>query len=109
MQLKTFTSIAQKKALSSEEMAHRKRWRRFVNWEAGKGKNIECETAQEICNRTCKSVALDMGANKTSMPLYERRNQLLELSKLSQNLMLKLNYTKNPQLIPQDLLKMMRT
>ena len=60
-----FTSIAQKKALFSEEMAHRIRWGRFVNWAGGKGKNIECDTAQEVCNRTCKSVVLGMGANKT--------------------------------------------
>ena len=61
-----FTNIAQKKALFLEEMAHRVRWGRFVNWGGGKGKNIECDTAQEICNRTCKSVVLGMGANKTS-------------------------------------------
>ena len=61
-----FTNIAQKKALFSEKMAHRVRWGRFANWAGGKGKNIECDTAQEICNRTCKSVALGMGANKTS-------------------------------------------
>lgn len=60
------TSIAQKKALFSEEMAHRIRWGRFANWAGGKGKNIECDTAQEICNRTCKNIVLGMGPNKTS-------------------------------------------
>ena len=60
-----FTAIAQRKALLSEEMAHRIRWGRFVNWAGGRGKNIECDTAQEICNRTCRNIVLGMGANKT--------------------------------------------
>ena len=66
-----FTSIAQKKALFSEEIAHRIRWGRFVNWAGGKGKNIKCDTTQEICNRTCKSVVLGMGANKTSAAIVQ--------------------------------------
>ena len=45
-----FTSIAQVKALVSEEMAHRLTWGRFVNWYGGAGKNIACDMAQEICN-----------------------------------------------------------
>ena len=64
--IEMFTAIAQRKALLSEEMAHRIRWGRFVNWVGGKGKNIECDTAQEICNRVCKNIVLGMGANKTS-------------------------------------------
>lgn len=63
--LEMFVSIAQVKALTSEEMAHRLTWGRFVNWNGGQGKNIECDTVQEICNRTCKSVVKGMGANKT--------------------------------------------
>lgn len=64
--IEMFTAIAQRKALLSEEMAHRIRWGRFVNWTGGRGKNIECDTAQEICNRTCKNMVLGMGANKTT-------------------------------------------
>lgn len=64
--IEMFTAIAQRKALLSEEMAHRIRWGRFVNWVGGKGKNIECDTAQEICNQTCKNIVLGIGASKTS-------------------------------------------
>ena len=63
--IEMFTAIAQRKALLSKEMAHRIRWGRFVNWAGGKGKNIECDTAQEICNRERKNIVLGMGANKT--------------------------------------------
>ena len=63
--IEMFTSIAQKKVLLSEEMSHRLRWGRFVNWVGGKGRNIECDAAQEICNRTSKNVVKGMGANKT--------------------------------------------
>ena len=63
--LEMFVSIAQVEALASEEMAHRLTWGRFVNWNGGKGKNIECDAAQEICNRTCKNVVKSMGPNKT--------------------------------------------
>ena len=36
--IEMFTSIAQVKALVSEEMAHRLTWGRFVNWHGGAGK-----------------------------------------------------------------------
>ena len=38
-----FTWIAQIKSLCSEEMAHRLKWGRFVNWNGGEGKNIACD------------------------------------------------------------------
>jgi hypothetical protein len=63
--IEMFTSIAQVEALVSEEMAHRLTWGRFVNWHGGAGKNIACDMAQEICNRTSKDVVRGMGANKT--------------------------------------------
>ena len=63
--IEMFTSIAQRDVLLSKEMAHRFRWGRFVNWVGGEGKNIECDAAQEICNRTSKNVVMGMGANKT--------------------------------------------
>jgi len=67
--IEMFTTLAQVQALESEQMAHRLTWGRFVNWTGGQGKNIECDTAQEICNRTCKSVVQGMGANKTDKAL----------------------------------------
>ena len=63
--LEMFTSIAQIEALVSEEMAHRLTWGRFVNWHGGKGRNIACDMAQEICNRVSKDVVKAMGPNKT--------------------------------------------
>ena len=63
--LEMFTSIAQIEALASEEMAHRLTWGRFVNWHGGKGKNIACDMAQEICNQVSKDVVKAMGPNKT--------------------------------------------
>ena len=63
--IEMFTSIAQVKALVSEEMAHRLTWGRFVNWHGGAGQNIACDMAQEICNRTSKDIVRGMGANKT--------------------------------------------
>ena len=57
------TSIAQVKALVSEEVAHRLIWGRFVNWHGGAGKNIACDVAQEICNRTSKDIVTGMRAN----------------------------------------------
>ena len=63
--IEMFTSIAQVKALASEEMAHRLTWGRFVNWHGGAGQNIACDMAQEICNRTSKDIVRGMGANKT--------------------------------------------
>lgn len=61
-----FTSIAQEKALLSEEVAQRVSWGKFVNWTGGEGKNIEGDKAQEICNCTSKSVVQGMGPNKTT-------------------------------------------
>ena len=52
-------------ALASEEMAHRLTWGRFVNWHGGKGRNIACNMAQEICNRVSKHIVKGMGLNKT--------------------------------------------
>ena len=63
--IQMFTSIAQIEALTSEEMAHRLTWGRFVNWHGGKGRNIACDMAQEICNRVSKDVVRGMGPNKT--------------------------------------------
>ena len=63
--IEMFTSIAQIEALTSEEMAHRLTWGRFVNWHGGQGKNIACDMAQEICNRVSKDVVRGMGPNKT--------------------------------------------
>ena len=63
--LEMFTSIAQIEALASEEMAHRLTWGRFVNWHGGKGRNIACDMAQEICNRVSKDTVKGMGPNKT--------------------------------------------
>ncbi len=74
--IEMFTSIAQVKALVSEEMAHRLTWGRFVNWHGGAGKNIACDMAQEICNRTSKDVVRGMGANKT-------RKAMMRVSKAS--------------------------
>ena len=63
--IEMFTTIAQVKALVSEEMARRLTWGRLVNWHGGAGKNIACDMAQEICNRTSKDIVRGMGANKT--------------------------------------------
>jgi hypothetical protein len=63
--IEMFTSIAQIEAITSEEMAHRLTWGRFVNWHGGQGKNIACDMAQEICNRVSKDVVRGMGPNKT--------------------------------------------
>lgn len=63
--IEMFTCIAQREVLLSTEMSHRLRWGRFVNWAGGKGRNIECDAAQEICNRTSKNIVKGMGANKT--------------------------------------------
>lgn len=52
--LEMFISLAQTEALVSEEMAHRLKWGRFVNWHGGIGKNISVDTAQEICNKESK-------------------------------------------------------
>lgn len=61
-----FTSVAQIEALTSEEMAHRLTWGRFVNWHGGQGRNIACDMAQEICNRVSNDVVRGMGPNKTA-------------------------------------------
>ena len=60
-----FTWIAQIKSLCSEQMAHRLKWGRFVNWNGGKGNKIACDMAQEVCNRISKDTVKGMGANKT--------------------------------------------
>ena len=62
--IEMFTSLAQIEALTSEEMAHRLTWGRFVNWRGGQGRNIACDMAQEICNRVSKDVVRGMGPNK---------------------------------------------
>ena len=43
--IEMFTWIAQIKSLCCEQMAHRLKWRRFVNWNGGKGNNIACDMA----------------------------------------------------------------
>ena len=63
--IEMFTSIAQIKAIVSEEMAKWLTWGRFVNWHGGEGKNI-ANDAQEICNDSSKDVVKGMGANKTT-------------------------------------------
>ena len=63
--IEMFTWIAQIKSLCSEQMAHRLKGSRFVNWNGGKGNNIACDMAQEICNRISKDLVKSMGANKT--------------------------------------------
>ena len=60
-----FTWISQIKSLCSEQMAHRLKWSRFVNWNGGKGNNIACDMAQEVCNRISKDIVKGMGANRT--------------------------------------------
>ena len=60
-----FTAIAQAEALFSEKVHHRMTWGRFVNWNGGRGNNVECDLIQEICNRMSKSVVKSMGVNKT--------------------------------------------
>ena len=92
--IEMFTSIAQVKALVSEEMAHRLIWGRFVNWHGGAGKNIACDMAQEICNRTSKDIVRGMGANKTrkammraskaSAGVHQIVQQLRETTKVKQ-------------------------
>lgn len=52
--LEMFISLAQTEALVSEEMAHRLKWGRFVNWHGGIGNNISVDTAQEISNKASK-------------------------------------------------------
>ena len=64
--IEMFSSIAQVKALLSEEVAHRVTWGKFVNWTGGLGNNIEGDKAQEICNCTSKNVVQGMGPNKTN-------------------------------------------
>lgn len=63
--IEMLTWIAQIKSLCSEQMAHRLKWSRFVNWNGGKGNNIACDMAQEVCNRISKDIVKGMGANKT--------------------------------------------
>ena len=63
--LEVFTAIAQAEALFSEEVHHRVTWGRFVNWNGGRGNNVECDLTQEVCNRMSKSVVKSMGVNKT--------------------------------------------
>ena len=59
------TSIAQIKAIISEQMAKRLTWERFVNWHDGVVKNIDKDTAQEICVDSSKDVVKGMGPKKT--------------------------------------------
>ena len=95
--LEMFTSIAQIEALTSEEMAHRLTWGRFVNWHGGKAANISCDMAQEICNRVSKDVVKAMGPNKTPkameraskaaagvQQIVKRLNKVSDLKKVSQ-------------------------
>lgn len=95
--LEMFTSIAQIEALASEEMAHRLTWGRFVNWHGGKGRNIACDMAQEICNRVSKDVVKGMGPNKTQkameraskaaagvQQIVKRMNEVCDVARVSQ-------------------------
>ncbi len=102
-----FTAIAQRKALLSEEMAHRIRWGRFVNWAGGRRKNIECDTAQEICNRTCKNIVLGMGANKTPTAIVRASKSAAGVEQIVKRF--DFETIKNLQLTLQDLHKMTRT
>lgn len=95
--LEMFTSIAQIEAIVSEEMAHRLTWGRFVNWHGGKGRNIACDMAQEICNRVSKDVVKAMGPNKTPkammraskaaagiQQIVKRVNEISDVTRVSQ-------------------------
>ena len=107
MQLKCSLLLLKRKALLSEEMAHRIRWGRFVNWAGGRRKNIECDTAQEICNRTCKNIVLGMRANKTPTAIVRASKSAAGVEQIVKRF--DVETIKNLQLTLQDLHKMTRT
>ena len=59
------TTIAQKEIIASPRMAEVIRNETFVNWTGGKSRNIDDDTAIEICNCITKNMVREMGANKT--------------------------------------------
>ena len=104
-----FTSIAQKNALLSEEMAHRLRCGRFVNWVGGQGRNIECDAAQEICNRTFRNIVKGMGANKTPKAIIRASKSAAGVQQIVSQFVLHQISTGNHKCTLYDLPMMMNT